>query len=365
MRRMLTWVAPAGIALLATAAMGCGAVDSGSAEKKEASKGSGCPDAPQVAFTNQQAQGVQTELPTPRRGKLKIAYANGTDAVEPLHVEGVALKREVEKLGGSFITSDAKGQPDLQVSQIQQFITRGVDGIFVSVIDPGALAPVLKRAQKAGIPVVGVEVSLTSTDPGPGWSSQIWLGRDRLPYLQTQEAVRRLPCKGGFVQMQFAIPVPTIVHMVEGQRRWGKAFGLKPLGIATNPTNDIAGGEKAMTQLLSKYPDMNGLIAYNEESAVGASAAARAAGKRGLPIIGGNGGSLGLSAVKDGRIDATVQLRFPDAGRAGAHVLYGLIQGEKVAKTIAVEPPILVTKANVDQVQTWDATLEQRYGSGS
>ena len=54
---------------------------------------------------------------------------------------------------------------------------------------------------------------------------------------------------------------------------------------------------------------MDAVIGYNDPSAIGAVIAARSVGKK-LVVVGLNGTSDGLAAVKDGRLVATVRSRI-------------------------------------------------------
>ena len=51
-----------------------------------------------------------------------------------------------------------------QFTQIDNFISAGVDLILVNAADPRAIAPAIKRAQAAGITVVGVDVAADGAD---------------------------------------------------------------------------------------------------------------------------------------------------------------------------------------------------------
>ena len=83
----------------------------------------------------------------------------------------------------------------------------------------------------------------------------------------------------------------------------------------------MTGGEKAGNALIQRYADMDAVIAYNDPSAVGAVIAARASGKT-LTVIGLNGTSDGIQAVKDGRLAATVQGDSPGIGRETVKAAY-------------------------------------------
>ena len=316
---------------------------------------------PDVAYSGLEDQ-VPVGVPEPAKANVTIAYANGLDLAEPLHIEGVAAKLETERLGGSFVTADAKGQPDLQLSQIQRFIAQGVDGILVSVLDPGTLAPALKQAKAAGIPIIGPEVDLNSTEPGEGWTAQIWPGRDTLAYLQAKEAASMLPCNGTFTSADFVVRIPVIKYVVGREKYWGEQFGLKQVGVAAAPTDDIAGGGAAMTELLAKHPDMDGAIIFTDSVAEGAYASLRTAGKTDVKVIGGNGGNGGFEAVKSGRIDATVQLNYPEVGRLGVWALYNAKAGKKVPRTFKASAPVVVNHENVPELSDWNQQLQERYG---
>ena len=82
------------------------------------------------------------------------------------------------------------------------------------------------------------------------------------------------------------------------------------LGRGDNPSDNESGGEQAMNGLLGKYPDIDGVLAYNDPSALGAAAASRANGRK-IAAIGLNGGSDGRAGVEHGRTAATIQNDYP------------------------------------------------------
>ena len=80
-----------------------------------------------------------------------------------------------------------------------------------------------------------------------------------------------------------------------------------------------------MTGLLAKHPDVQGVLAYNDASAIGAAAAARAQGKK-LAIYGNYGGaSDGLNAIESGQIRATVAADLPGLAKYAIWGAYHLV----------------------------------------
>jgi ribose transport system substrate-binding protein len=353
------WPLALAAALITVVIAGCGgSSSSGSSSGMNGSTESS--QTPSIPYKGVEA-GLPTSVPQPKPGSLKIAIASPLEANEAVHIRSTAAQDEVEALGGSATVYDAEATPDKQVSQIEQAISSGANAIIVEAVDPRALAPVLRRTSAAHIPVVGIDINLDATDPGPGFSTQIYTGRDLMAYDQAKEAASLLAPGSPIGLIGFAVPVPQLERMVEQESMWAKKFGLDPVGEAKNPSDEIAGGEEAMTQLINQHPEIEGVIAYNDASAVGAASAARAAGKSGLVLIGNNGESLGIEAVKQGKIAATVQVSGPDAAKLAVWSAYDLAQGTKVPNAVEATPPKVIDQSTTDIV-TWDELLKERYG---
>jgi ribose transport system substrate-binding protein len=325
--------------------------------------GGGSSEVADVPFTGSLELDVPEGYPEPKPGQLRLGFLNPLKANEFLNTLGRAMQLETEKLGGEFVELDAKGDVNTQVSQFNQLIAQKLDGIAVFALDPGSVAPAVKRAKAAGIPLVTIDLNFESTTDIDGFDSQVWQRRDEAAYLGAREMASQVGEGADVATIDFAVKVPSIVYSIDRANFWAKKFGLNVLGNASNPSDDIAGGEEAMTELLGKFPDISGVIGYNDPSAIGAASAARAQGNRDLTFGGQNGGSDALEAIRADRLSYTAKLDPPSMGKAFAWGLYNLNQGKDVPKTVKAGKPELVTKDNVDQVQSWDEQLQQEYGS--
>ena len=298
----------------------------------------------------------------PEPGEFRLGFLNPLKGNEFLNTLGRSMKLETERLGGSFVELDAKGDVNTQVNQFEQLVAQNVDGIFVFALDPGSVQPSLARAKAAGIPVITIDLNFESTEDIGDFDSQIWQRRDEAAYLGATEMFARAGAGANLATIDFAVQVPSIVYSIERARYWAEQLGMTVLGNASNPSDDIAGGETAMTQLLGQFPDLDGVIGYNDPSATGAAAAARAQGKADLVFGGQNGGSDGLEAIRAGRIDYTAKLDPPSMGKFAAWGLYNLLQEKTIPKTVKAEAPEIVTSDNIDSVQSWDEQLQEEYG---
>jgi ribose transport system substrate-binding protein len=352
------------LALLATAtAFGaCGDDDDDGGSGGGGSGDSGASEVADVKFTDSLELDVPEGYPKPEPGQLRLGFLNPLKANEFLNTLGRAMQLETERLGGEFVELDAKGDVNTQVSQFNQLIAQKLDGIAVFALDPGSVAPAVKRAKAAGISLVTIDLNFESTTDIDGFDSQVWQRRDEAAYLGAREMTSRVGEGSDVATIDFAVKVPSIVFSIERAKFWASKFGLNVLGNASNPTDDIAGGEKAMTQLLGKFPDVKGVIGYNDPSAIGAASAARAQGNPDLTFGGQNGGSDALEAIRAERLSYTVKLDPPSMGKAFAWGLYDLKQGKDVPKTVKAGKPQLVTSENIDQVKSWDQQLEEEYG---
>lgn len=356
-RRVLTVVASC---LLASAVTACGS--SSSTSSGSSSKSGGSPAASNVKFSSVE-QTVPSSYPKPKQGKLRLGYLNPEGGNEFLGVLGNAMKLETQKLGGSYVELDANGDVNKQVSQFDQLIAQKVDGIAVFALDPKSLAPDVARAKKAGIHLVTIDLNFTNTKASGlgGYESQVLQRRDEAAYLTGQYMAKHLDPGSTLGTIDLIVKVPSIVYSIERDGYWAKKFGLKVAGNASNPTDDIAGGGKAMSTLLGQHAGIKGVMAYNDPSAIGAASTARSQGVSGLLFGGENGGSDALAAIKAARETFTLKLDAPSMGKDWAWSLYDLSQGGKIPPTVNAGRPVLVDKSNVGSTMSWEQQLKQEY----
>lgn len=367
MKRMALAASLATVAMIAAA---CGGSSGGStasssapapaseapAASAPAAAESAVAEAVAAAFESRETS-IPVGYPEPKEGALKLAYLNPVGGNEFLDTLGTAMTIAAEKLGGTVTVLDGKGSVDTQVGQLEQVIAQKYDGAFVFALDPNAMKPALKKAKDAGIALVSIDENFESDDIGD-YDSQILQRRSEAAFLGAGQMASLVPAGSSIGTIDFAIAVPSIVFSITEAKKWAEAFGLKVVGNASNQSDDIAGGEAAGTELLANYPDIAGIIAYNDPSAIGAGAAARSQGKDGLALGGQNGGSDALEAVKGGRINYTIQLNAPSMGQFATWGLYNIKQGVEVPKSVKAGDPKLITTDNVGEAMSWDQQLE-------
>ncbi|MCW3016600.1 MAG: periplasmic binding protein/LacI transcriptional regulator [Solirubrobacterales bacterium] len=350
------------LAASAVLAAGCGSSDSSSSASAPASTpastGTTTTAAAPAAVPFAGAEStLPTSYPTPTAGTLTLGYLNPSSGQESLNAMQHGFEREAAKYGAKVTALDAKLSVDQQVSQFQTLIDQKVDAIAVYPLDPGALAPLVKRANAAGIPVVGDEVTLDSTQPATGFATQVWLGPDENAYeIAKGMAAAKPGAKVGLIG--FAAPVPYIKTIVTRVGFWAKKFGLTVVGESDNKDDSIAGGTTAATGLLGRYSDLDAIFAYNEDSALGAYSAIRSAGKqKDIAIFSNNGATEGLQGVKNGKLTATWQFDSLATGALTADAALNAASTVKIPPAVLVPKPKEINPSNVGSAKNWDQQL--------
>ena len=106
---------------------------------------------------------VYTSYLTPQKTHLVFGATYMTMNNPFYEVINNELRKEIEQNGDELIVRNPELDTDKQNEQIEEFISKKVDGIFVNPIDSKKL-PSLESARKAGIPVIAIDASVDNTD---------------------------------------------------------------------------------------------------------------------------------------------------------------------------------------------------------
>lgn len=97
--------------------------------------------------------------------KVVIGLAVANQQADFFNLIRQAAEERANELGVELVISDAMGDADTQVSQVQNFITRDVDAIIYIPAGAAAATVPVRDAKAAGIPVVTVDRN-PETEPG-------------------------------------------------------------------------------------------------------------------------------------------------------------------------------------------------------
>ena len=191
-----------------------------------------------------------------------------------------AAQAEAEKLGGSFIALDAASNPQTQASQLQQLIAQHVNVIIGDPVVSAALGPGIAQAREAGIPFVAIgDPPDEANAPMPGAVTAVSQGFDYTVY-RTMKALAVEHPGASFATMGFALPVDQLVFMLDRMTYWGEQFGLKFLGQVDTTSDNPNGFGPAASAILTKYPSVQIIVTFNDESAIATATTVATSGKK-------------------------------------------------------------------------------------
>jgi ribose transport system permease protein len=251
-------------------------------------------------------------------------------------------QQEAKKLGVDLTVTDAQNDASQQANQLQNFTSSGLGSIIVNPVDSDAAGPSVRSANKAGIPVVGVDRGVNKADTAALVASDNIAGGK----LGAKAMAEKLGGKGKIVILQGLAGTSA-----SRERGAGFAEGLKDYPgikvVARQPADfDRTKGLDVMTNLLQAHPDIQGVFAENDEMALGAVKALGSKAGKSVSVIGFDGEPDGLKAVANGTMYASVAQQPKELGRIAVENALKAAEGKKVDKTVMV-PVKVVTKENV------------------
>jgi ribose transport system substrate-binding protein len=224
--------------------------------------------------------------------------ADGAEAHQAAHADQYEL-----------IVNGIKDESDLarQVSLVEEMMARGVDAIVIAPADSKALVTVLKRAQQAGIVVINIDNKLDGDVLRQADVTIPFVGPDN------RKGARLV---GQHLAKQ--LDAGDRVGVLEGlrtafngqQRRMGFEDAMQEAGIEIVDSQsgrwetDIA--NRVTSAMISEHPEIKGLLCSNDNMALGALAAVKAAGRQGeILIVGFDNVSAIQDRIREGAVLAT------------------------------------------------------------
>ena len=293
---------------------------------------------------------------------LKIGFSNRT--LNGAFFNGLTeyMKIYAKKNGYEIITTDATGNMNKQISDVEDMFSQGIDILVLNPQDPAAGVNIAKKAAAKKIPVIDLD-------------SDISLDAPVLTRVMANNAVNNKMLGEYTVKMFGDKPINAVLisgnqgSLVGASRRDNYMAGVMEEQLRlyghTNFTVlmqgwgnwDQQGGLKAMEDALVAHGDKINLV-YSEmdDMALGAIRALKAAGKlKNVTVVAHDGYKKGLESIKAGELKATAS----NNPKALAEKVMEVIKEYKAGKTKFPEyefiTPILITKDTVDKYYDKDS----------
>ncbi len=276
----------------------------------------------------------------------RIGYANMADTDVFINKRKEAFQKLVENDPSlEVIYTDANNDNNKQLDQIDNFIVQGVDIMLVVPVDFAGVSVGIKKANRAGIPVLclgieaegGKSVFIGSPNYDAGAQQGEYM-RENLP-----ENAKVLYLEG----------YPGYSHTIERREGFKEACLDKRPDITLlasqtgNYERDL--GMKVTEDWIQTYQQFDAIVAANDQMALGALQALKTAGRlKGVAISGVDGVDDALRAIKNGEMAQTILQNAPAQAKAAYDAMKKILAGGKTEDRIIV-PFESITAANIDQ----------------
>ena len=265
------------------------------------------------------------------------------------------IQDRADAVGVDVQIEDAQNDSAKQLDQINNFIASGVDAIIVTLVDTAASPAITAAAQAANIPLVYVNLEPQDISALP--ANQVYVGSNEIESgtLGAFEACKllrgQLKSNGadGYIIMgslshQAALQRTKDVEDVVGM---DMCNFIKVLDKQSSEWSRD-GAQNLMTNWLSTGAVPDVVFANNDESALGAILALKAANvaMEDVVIVGVDATADALQFMQAGDLDVTVFQNAKAQGGGGLDIALKLAKGEAVDRVTYI-PFELVTPANM------------------
>jgi ribose transport system substrate-binding protein len=284
----------------------------------------GCPAEPRVGVT---VYDMSSFITQGQEGMQSFADANGIE----------------------LLWNSAGGDVASQASQVEQLINQGVDAIIIVPVQADSLQPQLQMAADAGIPVLAVNTTLSNEEliTSAVLPDDVAAGAQEM-----QQMADALGGKGNIVILQGPLGSSPELNRTAGiESVLANYPDIKVLAKDTANWSRDEAVNKVKNWISSFGDELNGIVAENDDMALGAIQAMKEAGISPLlPIVGIDGIQDGLAAVAAGdMIGSSLQHGRVELA-AGLGVAQKIFCGEPYESTYTYVMPA-ITPDNVTQYE--------------
>jgi ribose transport system substrate-binding protein len=250
------------------------------------------------------------------------------EAQNPFYVAlGRSIQQTFEKAGFRVTLLSANADVNEQVSNINDLVASKVDAILLSPLNTKGPAAAVQRAHAAGIPIFMTARTLDEQYRNL-WKTYVGfdytdVGAKKGKWVADNVKPGKIAMLLGPAGALFA------VDQEKGFREAIKNASFQVVW-AQNSTQTRENGLKLSEDALVAHRDLVAIYASNDDLALGAAQAVRAAGLSGkVAIIGTNGSPPALAAIHNGDMSATILLDPIGWGRTSAEIVINYLVNKK------------------------------------
>jgi galactofuranose transport system substrate-binding protein len=287
----------------------------------------------------------------PAKDTYTVAFSQNASNNPWRLAETASMREEADKRGIQLTVTDANNEQAKQIQDIKGLIAQKPDALFIAPITE-QLGNVVTEAAAAGIPVFLLDRDVDNTVAKPGEQFVTVIVSD---FVQQGKRAAWAMAKatGGNAKIIELEGTTGSSPAIDRKKGFDEAITQCPgLQVVVSQSADFtrAEGQSVTETLLQSHPDATAIYAHNDEMALGAIAAVRAAGKipgRDIQVVSIDGSRDALTAVDAGDLFATVESN-PRFGPRAFDTMQQYAQDGQVPVQLVLEDR-LFDKANAAQ----------------
>ena len=278
-----------------------------------------------------------------KKATYKVGFAQ-TESNNPWRVaETNSMQDEAKKLGYQLVYTDAASSAAKQVSDVNSMIAQGVDVIFLAPREEKPLVPAIFAAKKAGVTMILLDRNVDQSLAKAGRDYLTFIGSD---FVEEGHRIADwlIKATGGKAQIIELEGTTGASAATDRKKGFDEVISKQPgMKIVASQNGDFTRdkGRQVAETLLQAHPDVNAVYAHNDEMALGAIAAIKAAGKipgKDVIVCSVDGERDAVQQIIDGQLGATCECN-PKFGPKAFSTMQAYANGETI-------PPMVI---NSDQ----------------
>ncbi|MEJ5251988.1 MAG: substrate-binding domain-containing protein [Chthonomonadetes bacterium] len=280
-------------------------------------------------------QSTTTQTTEGKRWKVGVTLLTKQ---HPFYQELEAAMRETaRKEGIELLIQSAEFNLADQTAQVENFLTSGVDALIICPVDSAGIAGAVKKANEAKVPVFTADIAAQGGDVVCHVASDnVQGGRLAGEYL-----AKLLGGKGKVV----IIDHPVVTSVQDRTKGFMEAISKYPgIQVVDRPPGDgVRDKAMAVTEtMLQKYPDLAGIFAINDSTALGALKAVESMGRTNVVIVGYDGDPEARREILRGSPLKADAVQFPrKIGSTVVEMVAKHLRGEQVPKVVPIPCDII------------------------
>lgn len=283
-------------------------------------------------------------------GGYKFGYTC-MDGTNPFFVTiQLKMKELIEARGDTLVITDPGNDVTKQISQVEDMLSQNLDGLFMNPVDAAGILPALDATRAEGVPIVGFDTEVADMSYLVSYTGSNNYNAGKV----CGEDLKAKRPNGGDI---IVLDSPTMQSVVD--RTNGFLDAIEGAGFNIVAQQDAKGNLQVSMgiaeDLLQAHPDVVAIFGGNDPTALGALAAANAAGlKKNGCLIYGVDGSPDVKAELargDSLMEGTGAQSPVAIAEKAVEIMYAYLAGEKVDARYPVDT-FLITAANVAEYGT-------------